>query len=208
MNFVPTEGKPEQENTQMDMNGHNPNDLRHVQQMQAMQQFEAFVQQSMTRAQTALGPEFTGCAIFVHAKDRERDFIIAPITLALPTVVKAVQARMKAAGVVEAANDAKPQPQEGDLHLAVINVVSAIRRAMPFITGPGADTAKRMLLDAISADKMSETARQVVAGFLSSVPGNTDAHPGDIDKMLADAIDGRGEAALVFYNNVELGRTQ
>ena len=199
----------------MDMNGHGPSNLQVQQQMQALQQFEAFVQRSITQAQTALGPEFTGCAIFVHAKDRERDFIIAPVNLPLPTVVKAVQARMKAvqarmkaAGVVEAANDAKPQPQEGDLHLAVINVVSAIRRAMPFITGPGADTAERMPLDAISADKVSETARQVVAGFLSSVPGNHDTEVGHIDKMLADAIDGSGEAALVFYNNVELGRTQ
>lgn len=191
----------------MDMNGHGPNNLQVQQQMQALQQFEAFVQRSITQAQTALGPEFTGCAIFVHGKDRERDFIIAPVNLPLPIVVKAVQARMKAAGVVEAANDAA-KPQEGDLHLAVINVVSAIRRAIPFITGPGADTAKRMLLDAISADKVSETARQVVAGFLSSVPGNHDTEVGHIDKMLADAIDGRGEAALVFYNNVELGRPQ
>lgn len=181
----------------MDTNGHCPNNLQMQQQTQALQQFEAFVQRSVTQAQTALGPEFTGCAIFVHNKYRERDFIIAPVNLPLPSVVKAVQARMKAAGVVEAANDAKPQPQEGDLHLAVINVVSAIRRAMPFITGPGADTAKRVLLDAISADKVSETARQVVAGFLSSVPGMTDIGADVIDDVLQGAIEERHHLAFI-----------
>jgi hypothetical protein len=192
----------------MDMNGHNMAQA----QMQAMQQFESFVQNALMQAQQALGPQFRASAIFVHTTDRGRDLLIVPVGLSPFEIIAAVQARMKAAGVPEPANDAATAPKsEGptpDLHVALINVVSAIRRAMPFITGPGADTAKRMLLDAIKADGVSETARQVVAGFLSSVPGNTDAHPGDIDKMLADAIDGRGEAALVFYNNVELGRPQ
>lgn len=192
----------------MDMNGHE----QAMQQMQAMQQFEGFVKNALMQAQSALGPEFKAAAIFTHATDRNRDLLIVPVGLAPATLIAAIQARMQAAGVPMPANDAATAPKsEGptpDLHLAAINVVSAIRRAMPFITGPGADTAKRMLLDAIKADGVSETARQVVAGFLSAVPGNTDAHPGDIDKMLAQAIDGQGEAALVFYANPELGRPQ
>lgn len=192
----------------MDMNGHQ----QAFAQMQAMQQFEQFVHAACNQALSMLAPGYKPTVIFSHATDRRQDIIITAANL--PDVLGALVAKMQAAGVPMPANLVQQAPaaandaQSPDLHLAVINVVSAIRRSLPFITGPGADTARKMLLDAIKADGVSETARQVVAGFLSSVPGNTDAHPGDIDKMLAQAIDGAGEAALVFYSNPELGRHQ
>lgn len=190
----------------MDMNGHGPNNMQMQAMQQQLQQFEAFIQNALSQAQQALGPQFKASAVFVHDKDRERDFIVAPSNLPLANIVGAVQHRMKLEGITTAANDAKPQ--EGDLHLAVINVVSAIRRAMPFITGPGADTAKRMLLDAIKADAVSETARRVVAGYLSCVPGMQDTETPLIDTMLKDAESGSGEVALIYYGNTELGRRQ
>ena len=190
------------------MNGHDP--ALHM--MRMMQQFEGFVQNALTQGIQMLGREYSGAAIFAHNTDRQRDLIMAPVNLPLPTLIAAVQARMLAMGMQpQAANDAN-QPQQAagvpDLHLALINVVSAIRKAMPFITGPGAETARKLLLDAIKADGVSETARQVVAGFLSAVPGMTDQHPGDVDKLLSQAIDGSGEVTLVFYSNTELGRPQ
>ena len=175
----------------MDING-TPSPFE---QMQAMQQFEQFVQQAMTM----LSPGYRPTVIFSYRGRPDRDIIIT--AAGLDDVFKALASKMQANGLAlpqqavtaPAAND----QQSPDLHLAVINVVSAIRRSMPFITGPGADTAKRMLLDAISADKVSETARQVVAGYLSAVPGMEDEHPGDIDAILASAEADRVPCRLV-----------
>ena len=192
----------------MDMNGH-------ASPFTQMQQFEHFVQSAMQQALSMLAPGYKPTVIFSFKGRPDRDIIIT--AAGLDDVFKALASKMQANGIavaphVGASQQAATAPANDqvspDLHLAVINVVSAIRRSLPFITGPGSETAKKMLLDAISADKVSETARQVVAGYLSSVPGNADAHPGDVDDMLRRAENGEGEAALVFYNNVELGRHQ
>ena len=179
----------------MDING-SPSPFE---QMQAMQQFEQFVQQAMQQAMTMLSPGYRPTVIFSYRGRPDRDIIIT--AAGLDDVFKALASKMQANGLAlpqqavtaPAAND----QQSPDLHLAVINVVSAIRRSMPFITGPGADTAKRMLLDAISADKVSETARQVVAGYLSAVPGMQEMHPGDVDAVLESAEAGRIPCKLV-----------
>ncbi len=190
----------------MDING-SPSPFE---QMQAMQQFEQFVQNAMGQALTMLSPGYRPTVIFSYRGRPDRDIIIT--AAGLDDVFKALASKMQANGLSVPQQVVSAQPandqRSPDLHLAVINVVSAIRRALPFITGPGADTAKKMLLDAISADKVSETARQVVAGYLSSVPGNTDMEVSHIDRLLEKAINGAGEASLVFYSNPELGRHQ
>lgn len=189
----------------MDING-TPSPFE---QMQAMQQFEQFVQNAMGQALSMLAPGYKPTVIFSYRGRPDRDIIIT--AAGLDDVFKALVAKMQANGIAvpqQMASAPANDQRSPDLHLAVINVVSAIRRAMPFITGPGSETAKKMLLDAISADKVSETARQVVAGYLSAVPGMTDMHPGDVDKMLSDAENGSGEATLIFYGNTELGRHQ
>ncbi len=177
--------------------------------MQAMQQFEQFVQSAMQQALTMLAPGYKPTVIFSFKGRPDRDIIIT--AAGLDDVFKALAAKMQANGLAlpqQAATAPANDQVSPDLHLAVINVVSAIRRAMPFITGPGSETAKKMLLDAIKADGVSETARQVVAGYLSSVPGNTDMEVSHIDRLLEKAINGAGEASLVFYANTELGRHQ
>lgn len=178
----------------MDING-TPSPFE---QMQAMQRFETFVQQAMQQAMTMLSPGYKPTVIFSFKGRPDRDIIITAANL--DDVFKALVVKMQANGLAvpqQAATAPANDQASPDLHLAVINVVSAIRRAMPFITGPGSETAKRMLLDAISADKVSETARQVVAGYLSSVPGMRDEHPGDVDAVLESAEAGRVPCKLV-----------
>lgn len=178
----------------MDMNGH----ASPFTQMQAMQQFEQFVQAAMQQALGMLAPGYKPTVIFSFKGRPDRDIIIT--AAGLDDVFKALAAKMQANGLAlpqQAATAPANDQASPDLHLAVINVVSAIRRSMPFITGPGSETAKKMLLDAISADKVSETARQVVAGYLSAVPGMQDEHPGDIDAILASAEADRVPCRLV-----------
>ena len=184
----------------MDMNGH----ASPFTQMQAMQQFEQFVQSAMQQALTMLSPGYKPTVIFSFKGRPDRDIIIT--AAGLDDVFKALASNMQANGIalaphVGASQQAATAPANDqaspDLHLAVINVVSAIRRAMPFITGAGSETAKKMLLDAIKSDGVSETARQVVAGYLSSVPGMRDEHPSEVDAVLESAEAGRVPCRLV-----------
>ncbi len=200
----------------MDMNGH----ASLFTQMQAMQQFEQFVQGAMQQALGMLAPGYKPTVIFSFKGRPDRDIIIT--AAGLDDVFKALASKMQANGLAlpqqavtaPAAND----QQSPDLHLAVINVVSAIRRSMPFITGPGADTAKRMLLDAISAEKASETARQVVAGYmedavdaeafdakidtaatlLASLPGVSPLPVEHVRRMIEAALRGQGKLLIQF----------
>lgn len=178
----------------MDMNGH----ASPFTQMQAMQQFEQFVQAAMQQALTMLAPGYKPTVIFSFKGRPDRDIIIT--AAGLDDVFKALAAKMQANGLAlpqQAATAPANDQVSPDLHLAVINVVSAIRRAMPFITGPGSETAKKMLLDAIKSDGVSETARQVVAGYLSSVPGMHEDHPSRVDAVLESAEAGRVPCRLV-----------
>jgi hypothetical protein len=179
----------------MDMNGH----ASPFTQMQAMQQFEQFVQSAMQQALGMLAPGYKPTVIFSLKGRPDRDIIIT--AAGLDDVFKALASKMQANGLAlpqQAATVPASEAQAPDLHLAVINVVSAIRRAMPFITGPGSETAKKMLLDAIKSDGVSETARQVVAGYLSSVPGMQDVHPAYIDNLLGAAENERGMLAMTL----------
>ena len=181
----------------MDMNGH----ASPFTQMQAMQEFEQFVQSAMQQALGMLAPGYKPTVIFSLKGRPDRDIIIT--AAGLDEVFKALASKMQANGLAlpqQAATAPANDQASPDLHLAVINVVSAIRRMAPLLDGFAdnhpASIVRKRLLDAIKADGVSETARRVVAGYLSTLPGMQDDHPERIDSVLEWVESGQGHFVL------------
>ena len=177
----------------MDINGQPPDLV--AQQMEAMRRLEQFVQQAMSQAVAMLAPGYKPTVIFSFSGQPERDIIISAARL--DDVLGALTAKMKAAGMSVPEAAASDEYQK----IALLNLVAAIRRAVPFITGPGADTAKKMLGNAISVGRASESARKIVAAYLAEVPGMRGRHPGEIEAMLAAAEEGGAASLIAIHPN-------
>lgn len=173
-----------------------------AQMQEAMRRFEQFVGGALDQAVKMLSPGYKATVIFSYTGDPKRDIVISAARL--DDVVGALVTKMKEAGLALPKGIIEGSVDEG---LAMVNLVTAVRRTMPFITGPGSDIAKKMLGQALSAHKASETAREVVAAYLAEVPGTLGLPATKIEAMLVAAEAGHGQAALVFHANPEAGTT-
>ena len=115
----------------MDINGNHLATM----QMQQFQQFQQFVQAAMEQALSMLAPGYKPTVIFTFKGRPERDIIVSGT--GLDDVFGALVEKLRVNGIPMPANvqtqAAAPEPANGslDLHLAVINIVSAIRRMAP-----------------------------------------------------------------------------
>jgi hypothetical protein len=117
-------------------------------------EFESAMLNAMQQGMRMLGPAYLPCMIFLHSESRERDVVLAPVNLPLTRVKQALQARIdstpdqraidqrearQSAPVVVAQAAALPGP-------TVAEVLSQIRRAMPFIENNAANAQGRKML--------------------------------------------------------------
>jgi hypothetical protein len=117
-------------------------------------EFESAMLNAMQQGMRMLGPTYLPCMVFLHNESRERDVVLAPVNLPLTRVKQALQARIdstpdqraidqrearQSAPVVVAQAAALPGP-------TVAEVLSQIRRAMPFIENNAANAQGRKML--------------------------------------------------------------
>lgn len=188
-----------------DMNGNSTAVQMALDAQQREQAFDNFIKAALEQARAALPPGFAGSAFFVHEKDRSLDKLITavdPRTLFVRLADAMRRANIPLPVVpgskTEALDKAAGEPvQADDPHLLLINLVAAARRVMPFLSGPGSETARNLLLAAIKNGGAEQKARQVVAGFVSTIPGLDSTEVPLIDAMLADAIEGKTRLQIV-----------
>jgi hypothetical protein len=118
-------------------------------------EFESAMLNAMQQGMRMLGPAYLPCMVFLHSESRERDVVLAPVNLPLTRVKQALQARIdstpdqraidqreaRQAASVAVAQAAKPLPGP-----TVAEVLSQIRRAMPFIENNAANAQGRKML--------------------------------------------------------------
>lgn len=167
----------------------------------ARKHLQAFVERSLVHAASMLGKGVKPAAVFLVPGKPEDAVVISA------SPVEDVRDALLCVSPLEAPG-AIASPSMADALTAILHLVSQVRRSLPFITGPGADMAKKILLDAIAAEGHSEKARQVVAGYLASVPGMHTVTEADIDKMLAAAEAGQGQVLLDFFTHAEVGELE
>ena len=128
-------------------------------------QFEQAMLNAMRQGMFMIGPAYLPSMVFVHNESRERDVILAPVGLPLYRVKLAIQARIDStpdqrvidqretrqagqAVVVRAATQAADKAET-----TVAELMSAIRRALPFIENNAANAqGRKMLVDILMQD--------------------------------------------------------
>lgn len=126
------------------MNGHENVPL--IGQEAQMREFSARAQAALNALCQMLSPGYQAGVVFSDPARPANDILITSFD---PTMmIAAIQRQMKAAGMVVPANE--PAPNEVTTLARLVEATSAMRKAMPFITGPGADTAKAMLTKALT----------------------------------------------------------
>lgn len=128
-------------------------------------QFEQAMLNAMRQGMFMLGPRFQPAMVFVHDESRERDILLVPVNLPLYRVKVSIQARIDStpdqrvidqretrqagqAVVVRAATQAADKAET-----TVAELMSAIRRALPFIENNAANAqGRKMLVDILMQD--------------------------------------------------------
>jgi hypothetical protein len=129
----------------------------------------------------ALLPQgFNACVIFAHPLMPSNNIVITGMPI--DGAFRVLAAEIKRSGQPLPSLDGiqAPQPEgtinpEQEAVAAMVAMTTAIRRAIPFITGPGADTAKKLLVEALgkpAAEGKANPAAYVVstiAGFMATL---------------------------------------
>lgn len=154
-------------------------------QNRAQQAFGEFVSAFLNEAMLSgryLQPGYKGTVIFSNAANPHGDIILSNANLG--EVFDALRRRMASAGlaapVMHSGAAAAPRQDEGEMAMRLVNMVAAIRRAMMFMEGPGNDVAKALLRKVLLEPANEQQVRDVVAGYLSTMPAFSSSHPADV----------------------------
>ena len=165
-------------------------------QNRAQQAFGEFVSAFLNEAMLSgryLQPGYKGTVIFSNAANPHGDIILSNANLG--EVFNALRNRMATAGLAVPAMHtgaaAAPKQDEGEMAMRLVNMVAAMRRAMMFMDGPGNDVAKALLRKVLLEPANAQQVRDVVAGYLSTMPAFSGSHPEEavlfLDKLAAGA---------------------
>lgn len=125
-------------------------------------EFEQHMLNAMRQGQMMLGQQYLPCMVFIHAESKERDVILAPVNLPLTRVKQSIQARInnvpdqlaidrRETRQAAQAVTARTATQAADkAEMTVAEVLSQLRRALPFIENNAANAqGRKMLVDII-----------------------------------------------------------
>jgi len=123
-------------------------------------EFEQHMLNAMRQGQMMLGPAYLPSMVFVHAESRGRDVLLVPVNLPLTRVKQAIQARIdstpdqfaidrRETRQAAQAVTARTATQAADkAEMTVAEVLSQLRRALPFIENNAANAqGRKMLVD-------------------------------------------------------------
>lgn len=145
-------------------------------QRRAQQDFGEFVTRFLNEAMLSgryLQAGYKGTVIFSHQANPNGDIILSNANL--NEVFEVLRRRMTAAGIptpVMHSGATAPTAQSNDI-MQVVNLAAAIRRALMFVTG---DTVVATILRK-ALQENQDTARNIVAGYISTFPVLADKEP-------------------------------
>ena len=165
-------------------------------QARAQQAFGEFVSAFLNEAMLSgkyLQPGYKGTVIFSNKANPHGDIILSNANLS--EVFDALRRRVASAGLsapaMHSGAAAAPKQDEGEMAMRLVNMAAAMRRAMMFLSLPSNEAPREILRKALLEPANAQQVRDVVAGYLSTMPAFSGSHPEEavlfLDKLAAGA---------------------